>query len=180
MTVGLVAVGLALLGWVVTLFAVPFLQHPNATEDLTAVWTQAGPTPLGQSTSVAVPPAQTLVAFLVGTDLYGIAGTTTGSCTATRDGQPVHLDGRVQIERSLTGVLEDGQETVAIAGWTNATDGVVRVEISCTTGDSTAHHYVVVPSRTAVVTRDPWFQPWGWVVIAVLGVAFIVAGVEKS
>jgi hypothetical protein len=179
-TAGLVAIGLALLGWVVTLFAVPLLQHPSTTEDLTAVWTQAGPTPLGQSTSVAVPPGQTLVAFLVGKDLYGIAGTTTGSCTATRDGQPVDLAGRVQIERSLTGVLANGQETVAIAGWTNDTDGVANLVIRCTTGDSTVHHYVAVPSRTAVATRDPWFQPWGWVAIAIIGVALIATGLRKS
>ena len=89
---GLAIAVLAVLGWIATLLAVPFLRQPDTTEDLTAAWAHAGPTPLGQPTAVAVPPGQTLVAFLVGTDLYGIAGTTTGTCTASRDGRPVNLD----------------------------------------------------------------------------------------
>ena len=174
--VGLATVVLALLGWIATFFTVPFLHQPDTTEDLTTAWTQAGPTPLGQPTAVTVPPGQTLVAFLVGTDLYGIAGTTTGSCTATRDGGPVDLGWPVQINRSLTGVLKGGQQTVAVAGWTNRTDSTVGVDIRCTTGDSTVDHYVAVPTRTAVITRDPWFQPWGWIAMAVAGVALVVAG----
>ena len=180
MTAGVVIIGLALLGWLATLIAVPILQRPHSTEDLTAVWTQAGPTPLGQSTSVTVPPGQTFVAFLVGTSLYGGSGTTTGSCTASEGGQPVRLSGRVQIERSLTGVLDAGQETVAIAGWNNATGRTVRLEVVCRSDDSTVQHYVAVPSRTAVLTRQPWFQPWGWVAVAVVGVALVVMGVTSG
>ena len=176
---GLATVALALLGWIGTLLAVPLLQHPDTTEDLTAAWTQAGPTPLEQSTTVAVPAGQTLVAFLVGTDLYGIAGTTGGSCTAATGGRPVDLGWPVQINRTLTAVLNDDQETVAVAGWTNRSDDTVRVELRCTTTDSTADYYVAVPSATAVVTRDPWFQPWGWVAMAAVGVALTVFGVLR-
>jgi hypothetical protein len=177
--VGLATAVLAALGWIITVFAVPFLRQTDITEDLTAAWTQAGPTALGQTAAVAVPPGQTLVAFLVGTDLYGIAGTTTGTCTATRDGRPVDLGWPVQINRTLTGVLDDGQQTVAISGWTNDTGSPVRVDIRCTTGDSTVDHFVAVPTRTAVVTRNPWFQPWGWVAIAGIGVTMVVAGLLR-
>jgi len=176
--VGLGTVVLALLGWIGTLLAVPLLQQPDTTEDLTAAWTQAGPTPLGQATTVAVPPGQTLVAFLVGTDLYGIAGTTGGSCTAESDGRPIDLAWPVRINRSLTDVLDDGQQTVEIAGWTNTTERGVRVEIRCTTSDSTVDHYVAVPTRTAVVTQTPWFQPWLWVASAVVGAALIATGAQ--
>jgi hypothetical protein len=178
-TAGVAVLGLALLGWIGTLLVVPLLQQPDTTEDLTAAWTQAGPTALGEPTAVSVPAGQTLVAFLVGTDLYGIAGTTTGDCTAVRDGRPLELGRPVHINRALTGVLADGQETVAVAGWTNATDIPVRVEVRCTTSDSTVDHYVAVPTRTAVVAHDPWFQPWGWVAIGVIGLAVIVTGVRR-
>lgn len=177
--VGLGAVGLSLLGWLATLILVPFLQHPDTTEDLTSAWIQAGPIPLGESTTVTVLPGQTLVAFLVGTDLYGIAGTSTGTCTASSEGTPLDLGWPVQINRSLTGVLEDGQETVAIAGWTSKFDQAARVEIRCTTADSTVDHYVAVPTHTGVVTSTPWFQPWGWVALAVVGVGLIVAGARR-
>jgi hypothetical protein len=93
---------------------VSFLQHPDTTEDLTAVWKQAGGTPLGQSSTVAVPPGQTLVAFLVGTDLYGIAGTTGGTCTADTGGRTLDLGWPVQLNWSLTDVLNDGQQIVAM------------------------------------------------------------------
>lgn len=177
-TVGVAVVGLALLGWIGTLLVVPLLQQPKTTEDLTAAWTQAGPTPLGESTAVSVPAGQTLVAFLVGTDLYGIAGTTGGTCTAARDGRPLELGHPVHINRSLTGVLTAGQETAGVAGWRNTTDQAVSVEVRCTTGDSTVDHYVAVPTRTAVVAHDPWFQPWGWVAVAILGLAVIVTEVR--
>ena len=152
---GLATAALALAGWLVTLVTVPLLQQPAGLEDLTAVWTQAGPTPLGQPTTVAVPPGQTLVAFLVGTDLHGLAGTTGGDCAATRDGQPLRLDWPVQINPSLSGVLRDGQQTVAVAGWQNTTSGDVKVEILCRSSDSTVEHYAAVPTRTAVTTRNP-------------------------
>lgn len=178
-TVGVAVLGLALLGWIGTLVLVPLLQQPRTTEDLTAAWTQAGPTPLGESTAVSVPAGQTLVAFLVGTDFYGIAGTTSGTCTAASDGRPLELSRPVHINRSLTGVLADGQETVAVAGWRNTAAQAVSVEVRCTTGDSTVDHYVAVPTRTAVVAHDPWFQPWGWVAVAVVGLAVIVTGVQR-
>ncbi len=170
---------LALLGWIGTLFITPLLQHPDSIEDLTAAWKQARATPLGQSTIATVPPGQTLVVFLVGTDLYGIAGTTGGSCSsAAGDGAPIDLGWPVLIDRSLTGVLADGQETVAIAGWANPTDHDVRVGIRCSSEDSTVDHYVAVPTRTAVVTQTPWFQPWLWGALAVLGVALIATGAQ--
>lgn len=170
---------LSLLGWIATLVAVPFLQRPQMAEDLTTAWNQSGPTPLGEATTVSVPAHQTLVAFLVGTDLYGIAGTTGGSCQASSDGRPIGLGWPVQIDRSLTGVLTDGQETVAIAGWTNPADTTASVEIRCNSSDSTVQHFVAVPAGTAVVTQEPWFQPWGWVVLAGAGAALIAAGVGR-
>lgn len=175
-TGGVALLAVALFGWLITQFAVPFTQHPRTTEDLTAAWIRSGPTRLGEATTVSVPPNQTLVAFLVGTDLYGIAGTTAGSCTATSNGHPLRLGWPVHINRSLTGVLKSGQQTVAIAGWTNATDAAVRVELLCNTADSTVTHYVAVPSSTAVIGRRPWFQPWAWVVLAAAGVGLIVSG----
>jgi glycogen debranching enzyme len=151
-------------------------QKPDTTEDLTTAWTEAGPTRLGQPTTVGVPPGQTLVAFLVGTQLNTTAGTSTGSCTATRDGRPVDLSWPVQIDRSLTGVLTDGQQTVAIAGWTNNANSDVRIEIRCSSADSGVNHYVAIPTRSAVLTKNPWFQPWGWIALATVGVGLIVSG----
>ena len=177
--VGLATVVLALLGWIATLLAVPALQHPHITEDLTAAWTQAGPTPLGQSTTVAVPPGQTLVAFLVGTDLSGIAGTTGGSCTATVDRRPVDLSWPVRLDWSLSNMTGNRQQSVAIAGWRNDGVHVADVEIICDTKDSTVDHYVAVPSKTAVIARNPWFQPWGWAVLAAIGLALAVIGARR-
>lgn len=176
---GLAVVVLAGLGWIATLFAVPLLQHPGTTEDLTTAWTQAGPIALGQSTTVAVPRGQTLVAFLVGTDLYGTAGTTTGSCTATSEGRKVDLGWPVQLDWSLTDALKGDEQTVAIAGWRNSGTRPAIVEISCSTADSTVDHFVAVPSRTAAITRNPWFQPWGWVAMAATGLALVLLGVRR-
>lgn len=178
-TAGVAVVALAFLGWAATLAVVPFLQRPGDFEDLTAAWTQAGPTALGEHATVTVPPGQTLVAFLVGTGLGGLPGTTGGSCTAARGNAPVDLVWPVQIDPSLTGVLDDGQEIVAIAGWNNTTGQPATVTIRCTTADSGVEHYVAVPSRTAVLTDYPWFQPWGWVGLALAGVALIISGAER-
>lgn len=178
--VGMATAALALAGWLVTLVTVPLLQQPAGFEDLTAAWTQAGPTPLGQPTTVTVPPGQTLVAFLVGTDLYGIAGTSGGDCEATRDGQPLRLDWPVQINPSLSGVLRDGQQTVAIAGWKNTSSDDVTVEILCLSRDSTVDHYVSVPTRTAATTRHPWFQPWGWAGLGAVGAALVAVGLLRA
>ncbi len=174
---GLATVALALAGWLVTLVVVSHVASPPAAEDLTAAWKRAGATPLGSAATVTVPAGSTVVAFLVGTDLYGIAGTTTGSCTAepstVRLGWPVHID------LSLTGVLRDGQQTVAIAGWTNHTGTPVDVTMRCGSGDSTVEHFVAVPTRTAVVQTGPWFQPWAWLVLGGLGAALIAAGATR-
>jgi hypothetical protein len=177
MTTGAALLAVALLGWIGTLVALPFLRNPAVTEDVTAAWKQAGPTTLGRTAAVTVPPRQTLVAFLVGTQIYGPGGTTGGSCTATGDGSSVDL-GRVLINQSLNGVLRDGQETVAIAGWTNDGDAPVRVDIRCITNDSTVDHFVAVPTRTAVGIQNPWFQPWLWVAVATLGVAVFISGLD--
>lgn len=179
MTAGVSLLALALLGWIGTLFITPLLQRTASAEDLTAAWKRAGATPLGQSTTATVPPGQTLVAFLVGTDLYGIAGTTGGACTATGDDAArVDLGWPVLIDRSLTGVLADGQQTVPIAGWTNPTDHDVRVAIRCSSQDSTVDHFVAMPTRTGRLAHDPWFQPWLWVALAVAGVAVIATGAQ--
>lgn len=176
---GLTVVALAVCGWLITLVALPFSQQPSTTEDLTAAWTHAGDTRLGQSATVTVPPGQTLVAFLVGTNLYGAAGTTSGSCAASADGRPLSLGWPVLINRSLAGVLQDGQETVAIAGWTNRAGVAVSVVITCNTIDSTVTHFVAVPSRTAVIPTDPWFQPWGWVALGAMGAALTALGLLR-
>lgn len=173
---GAVTLALALIGWLVTPLFISFAAKPAATEDLTAQWSRSGPTPLGNSTSVTVPTDATLVAFLVGTDLYGIAGTTTGSCTAESGQTEVRLGHRVHINRSLTGILRDGQQTVAIAGWTNRTGAPVTVAVTCRSRDSTVEHFVAVPSRSAVVQTDPWFQPWGWLALGAAGALIIALG----
>lgn len=174
---GLGLLGLAVVGWLVTLFAVSFTARPHSFEDLTAVWRKAGPTALGATASVNVPPGDTLVAFLVGTDLTGIAGTTGGDCSAASQGSPLALGWPVQIETVLTGILEPGQQIVPIAGWSNDTSNDAVVEISCSTGDSTVDHFVAVPTRTGVVEHDPWFQPWLWVAIGGAGLVVLSAAV---
>ena len=170
----------AMIGWLGTEVAVPLATGPDVIEDLTSAWSQAGPTPLGGSATVAVPPRQTLVAFLVGTDLRSIAGTSAGRCVATASGRPLPLGWPVVVNPSLTGVLRGDQQTVAVAGWTNRTDSSVTADISCDSADSTVESFTAVPTRTAVVVRDPWFQPWGWVGLAVLGALAAVLGVRRS
>lgn len=170
---------LALVGFVATLVIHPLLLRPHTFEDLTAAWNKAGTTALGTSVTVVVPPGDTLVAFLVGTQLLGSAGTTTGTCAATSAGRTIELGSPVQIERSLTGILKPGQETVAIAGWTNSRSANAVVQISCGSSDSGVEHFVAVPTRTGVVDHEPWFQPWAWVALAVAGGGVTVAGLVR-
>lgn len=151
-----------MIGWLGTEVAVPLATGPDGIEDLTSAWSQAGPTPLGGSATVAVAPRQTLVAFIVGTDLRSIAGTSAGRCVATASGRPLPLGWPVVVNPSLTGVLRGDQQTVADSA------------------DSTVESFTAVPTRTAVVVRDPWFQPWGWVGLAVLGALAAVLGVRRS
>ncbi|MGV0991362.1 MAG: hypothetical protein ACOYB7_03825 [Mycobacterium sp.] len=179
MKAGLALMAVALVGFVATLVIHPLLLRPHSFEDLTAAWSKAGPTALGTSAAVAVPPGATLVAFLVGTQLLGSAGTTTGTCSATSAGRTIELGSPVQIERSLTGILKPGQETVAVAGWTNNGSADARVEISCQSSDSGVDHFVAVPTRTGVVDHNPWFQPWAWVALAVAGGAVMGAGLVR-
>lgn len=176
---GVTTIVLAILGWLGTVLVTPFLHQPHTVEDLTAAWTRAGATPLEKSTRVTVQPDETLVAFLVGTDLRGIAGTTSGTCTAATQGRPVQLGWPVLVNRSLSGVLGDGQQTVSIAGWENRTQGPVTLDISCGTNDSTVDHFVALPSRSAVVVGKPWFQPWAWVGLGLVGVALVAAGAVR-
>lgn len=179
MKLGLMMIGLALVGFLATLVIHPFLLRPDSSEELTRAWQKAGPTALGASATVAVPPGDTLVAFLVGTQLLGLAGTTTGTCEATSAGRTLELGSPIQIERSLTGILKPGQETVAIAGWTNDGPGDTTVEISCHSDDSGVDHFVAVPTRSGVVNRDPWFQPWAWVALAATGAVLIVTSLFR-
>ena len=173
--IGAAVAALAVAGWLVTGVVLSFASRPTATEDLTTAWTQAGATPLGGAATVTVEPGSTLVAFLVGTQLLGTAGTTTGSCTATDADGPLTLGWPVHVNRSLNGVLTGDQETVAIAGWTNRNSAPATVRIRCDSGDSTVDHFVAVPTRTAVVASGRWFQPWGWVGLGLLG--FILIGI---
>lgn len=141
-----------------------------------------GATPLGDSRTVAVPQGQTLVAFLVGTDLRSIAGTTTGSCSASAadTGRPIELSWPIQINPGLSGVLSNGQQVVAIAGWTNDDRTPVNVEITCGSVESTVEHYAAIPTRTGTLPRDPWFQPWDWLTLGTLGVLAIVIGLARA
>lgn len=177
---GLAAVAAAVLGWGVTFLAAGWAAYPDTVEDLTGVWTEAGPTPLGGTAAVGVPPGQTLVAFLVGTDLRGFAGTTSGSCKATSSGGPIGLRWPVLLDYSVDARLTGGLEAVATAGWTNHGRTTADVAISCTTIDSTVRYFVAVPSGTARLADRPWFQPWGWVTLGAAGAALIVAGVTAS
>lgn len=173
---GLGLFGLAVTGWLVTLLAVAFTARPHSFEDLTAVWRKAGPTALGATASVTVPPGDTLVAFLVGTDLTGIAGTTGGDCSATSMDREITLGWPVQIETVLTGILKPGQQIVPIAGWRNDGSQDAIVEIACSTADSTVDHFVAVPTLTGVVELSPWFQPWLWVGIGAGGLLMVAVG----
>lgn len=177
--IGLTMIGLAVVGFVATLAIHPFLLRPDSVEDLTRAWQKAGPTALGATATVAVPPGDTLVAFLVGTQLLGLAGTTTGTCAATAAGRTLELGSPIQIERSLTGILKPDQQTVAIAGWTNDGPADAAVQITCQSKDSTVDHFVAVPTDTAVVDRAPWFQPWGWIALAAVGSALAAAGLIR-
>ena len=177
---GLGILALGVVGYLVTLIAVSFTARPHSFEDLTAVWRHAGPTALGATATVTVPPGDTLVAFLVGTDLTGIAGTTGGDCAATSQGRSLVLDWPVQIDTVLTGLLEPGQQTVPIAGWRNDDSHDSVVEITCSTADSTVDYFVAVPTRSGEVVRAPWFQPWLWAGIGGIGVLLLSAGVATG
>ncbi len=175
---GLLVVSLA--GWLATLLGASWAGQPDTIEDLTPVWPGAGVTPLGASVTVSVPSEQTLVALLVGTDLRGIAGTTTGTCTARSGTGSVPLDQPVLLDFSVTGRLAGDREAVAVAGWRNAGEEDLSVDISCDTRDSTVQGFVAVPSRTAAFPKDPWFQPWGWVALGGAGVMLTTLGVVRS
>lgn len=175
---GLLVVSLA--GWLATLLGSAWAAQPDTIEDLTAVWPVAGVTPLGSSTTVSVPPGQTLVALLVGTDLRGIAGTTTGTCTARSGAESLALDQPVLLDFSVTGPLAGEREAVAIAGWRNAGESAATVDITCTTNDSTVEGFVAVPSSTAGFPKDPWFQPWGWVALGGVAAMLTALGLVRS
>lgn len=174
---GFLAVGLV--GWLATLLASAWAARPAVIEDLTAVWPVAGSAPLGGSVTVSVPPGETLVAFLVGTDLRGTAGTTTGTCAAQAGAAAVPLASPVLLDFSVDGLFTGNREAVAVAGWRNAGDDAVAVEISCDTADSTVDGFVAVPSKSAAFPSDPWFQPWGWVTLGSLGGVLIVVGLVR-
>ena len=176
---GLGALVVAALGWVLTFVAGTFSTQPDSLENLTPAWRAAGATPLGATTTVSVPPEQTLVAFLVGTDLLSIAGTTTGTCSASAAGRSIDLSWPVQINPELSGILGNGQQIVAVAGWPNQGREPVSVEITCTSRDSTVEHFVAVPTRTAAVQRNPWFQPWGWLALGIAGILAVAIAVAR-
>lgn len=170
---GIAVILAAAVGVIATSLVTSFRDKSDSAEDLSAVWRAAGATPLGHSTTVTVPAHQTLVAFIVGTDLGGLPGTTSGSCTADTAGTKISLGWPVHIDSSIDAGLARGLDRVAVAGWTNRGDGPAPVDISCTSADSGVKHFVAVPTRTAVVEHHPWFQPWGWVALAGLGAALI-------
>lgn len=176
---GLGLLAAALIGWLGTLVGLAWATDPDVVEDLTGPWSAAGVTPLGGSATVAVPPQQTLVALLVGTDLRSIAGTTTAECSARTGGRPIPLGWPVLLDFAVTGLLAGEREAVAIAGWTNTGAAAVTVDITCDTADSTVEGFVAVPSTTAAIARDPWFQPWGWVALGAVGAAIAVGGVVR-
>lgn len=178
--IGLAALVAAALGWVVTFAAGTFVTQPNSVENLTPAWRAAGATPLGDTTTVSLPPGQTLVAFLVGTDLLSLAGTTTGTCSASSAGRPIELSWPVQINPELHGILGNGQQIVAVAGWVNHGRSPVSVEIACTSRDSTVEHFVAIPTRTGAVPRNPWFQPWGWLALGIFGVIAVAVAVVRG
>jgi hypothetical protein len=177
---GLGALVVAALGWVVTFVAGTFSTQPDSVENLTPAWSAAGATPLGGTTAVSVPPGQTLVAFLVGNDLLSIAGTTTGTCSASAAGRSIDLSWPVQINPELSGILGDGEQIVAVAGWANHGREPVSVEITCTSSDSTVEHFVAIPTRTGAVQRDPWFQPWGWLALGTTGILAVAIALARS
>jgi hypothetical protein len=177
---GLGALVVAALGWVLTFVAGTFSTQPDSVENLTPAWSAAGATPLGEATTVSVPPGQTLVAFLVGPDLLSAAGTTTGTCSASDAGRPVDLSWPVQSNPELSGILRNGQQIVAVAGWANHDRNPLSVEITCTSSDSTVEHFVALPTRTGTVPRNPWYQPWGWLALGTSGVLAIAIAVARS
>lgn len=177
---GLVVVGAAVIGGLGTAVGAPVAAQPDGVEDLTAVWSAAGPTPPGGTASVLVPPGQTLVAFLVGTDLRGIAGTTTGTCAADADGSRLRLDWPVLLDFSVTGPLAESREAVAVDGWRNDGSSPRRVSISCDSADSGVEYFVAVPSTRAALPATPWFQPWGWVALGTLGALIVAAGAVRA
>ena len=111
-----------------------------------------------------MPPGQTLVAFLVGTDVRRRGHhrrLVRATAEAGQAGWPVLIN-----RTPFKGILKDGQQTVPVAGWTNHANHAVPVrDLHCQTTDSTVTHFVAVPSRTAVIPNDPWFQPWGWLAL---------------
>lgn len=176
---GLGAVAVAATGWLGTVIGTSFAAQPEVTEDLTPAWSAAGTTALGGSATVTVPPGQTLVAFLVGTDLTGIAGTTTGTCSAESGAGRIDLSWPVLLNFSVTGLLGGDREAVAIDGWRNTGSTAAAVDISCDTRDSTVEGFVAVSSATAAIPRDPWFQPWGWLALGAAGAGLAAAGVLR-
>ena len=109
----------------------------------------------------------------------GATWVTTGSCTADSGGERLALDRPVHVDPALTGVLADGQETVAVAGWRNGGPRPAEVSISCRSADSTVDHFVAVPSGTARLESVPWFQPWGWVALGLAGAATAAVGARR-
>ncbi|HPX37997.1 MAG TPA: hypothetical protein PLH92_14560 [Mycobacterium sp.] len=172
---GVAIIVAAAIGLVATALTISFRNKSDVVEDISAAWRAADATPLGQSTTLTVPAHHTLVAFIVGTDLGGLPGTSSGSCAAEAAGTKIDLGWPVHIDSSVDAALTGGLERVAVAGWTNRGDGPRVVDISCTAADSGVKHFVALPTRTAVVEHRPWFQPWGWIAMAGLG-AMLIAG----
>lgn len=165
----------AAIGFLATMLVTSFRSQPDSVDDLTPAWREAAATALGGSTTVTVPPGETLVAFLVGTQLGGRAGTAAGRCTAHSGDARIDLGWPVHVNPSVDATLTRGRDLVAVAGWTNPGTRAAVVDISCDSADSGVDHFVAVPSRTAVVTRSPWFQPWGWAALAGVGAMLIAA-----
>lgn len=170
---------LALAGWIGTTVFTQFAAANGArSEDLSARFIAAGPSELGASVKVPVEAGQSAVAFFVGEDLHGVAGTTTGSCTATdADGAPVEFLYSVVLDSTLVNVLAEGKQHKAISA--APVDRTTTLSATCTARDSGVDSFYVVPSDQATFVSTPAWHPWAWFILAGAAAIMFVIGVMR-